>query len=179
MTSGSMWLVGASARSGDLTEVRIPRRGEGVRKHSVGALVAQDDDCRNARAAAGRVIHMKAVLLVEDNDDIRELYGAVLRREGYEVHEAENGQEALDRLHQMKGNPCLVLLDLMMPIMSGPELLKVLHESHRLAALPVVVLSAGGQESEAPEAKKFIRKPVDSHLLLTVVKEFCGPADDH
>jgi CheY-like chemotaxis protein len=122
---------------------------------------------------------MKAILLVEDNEDIRELYGAVLRREGYEVREAENGQEALELLHQMHGNPCLVLLDMMMPIMSGPELLKVLHESHRLAALPVVVLSAGGRESDAPAARKFIRKPVDSHVLLAVVREFCGPAPNH
>jgi CheY-like chemotaxis protein len=119
---------------------------------------------------------MKPILLVEDNDDIRELYGAVLRREGYEVSEAENGKVALDLLNEMHGTPCLVLLDLMMPIMSGPELLKVLHESHRLAALPVVVLSAGGRESDAPTAAKFIRKPVDAHVLLTVVREFCGPS---
>ncbi|HET6338397.1 MAG TPA: response regulator [Polyangiales bacterium] len=122
---------------------------------------------------------MKAILLVEDNDDIRELYGTVLRREGYEVQEAENGQIALERLEQMHGTPCLVLLDMMMPIMSGPELLRVLHESHRLASLPIVVLSAGGTEADAPHAKKFIRKPVDGHVLLTVVREFCGPPPVH
>ena len=96
---------------------------------------------------------MKAILLVEDNDDIRELYGALLRREGYEVYEAENGQVALEQLHEMHGNPCLVLLDLMMPIMSGPELLKVLHESHRLASLPVVVLSIARARSPSPPTR--------------------------
>jgi len=123
---------------------------------------------------------MKSILLVEDNDDIRDLYGAVLRVEGYEVYEAENGQVALDLLkHMSTDDPCLVLLDLMMPIMSGPELLQALHESHRLASLPVVVFSAGGRESDAPRAKKFIRKPVDRHVLLSVVREFCGPAPVH
>jgi CheY-like chemotaxis protein len=117
---------------------------------------------------------MKTVLLVEDCDDIRELYGALLRRAGYEVHEAENGKSALDQLHQMRTNPCLVLLDLMMPIMTGVELLKVLDESHRLASMPVVVLSAGGVESDAPQATRFIRKPVKTEVLLTVVREFCG-----
>jgi len=93
-----------------------------------------------------------------------------------EVHEAENGEVALEILRSMHGEPCLVLLDLMMPVMSGPELLKVLHESHRLAALPVVVLSAGGREQDVPEARRFIKKPVDTKLLMDVVHEFCNPS---
>jgi CheY-like chemotaxis protein len=122
---------------------------------------------------------LKTILIVEDTDDIRELYASLLRREGYEVYEAENGEEALRRLEQMAGEPCLVLLDMMMPIMSGTELLQVLHASHRLASLPIVILSAGGQPSDAPDARKFIRKPVDTRVLLTVVREFCGAASAH
>jgi CheY-like chemotaxis protein len=121
---------------------------------------------------------MKTVLLVEDNDDIREVVGELLRSEGYEVLEAEHGAAALAQLEQMKGQPCLVLLDMMMPIMSGPELLKVLHDSHRLASLPVVVLSAGGQARDAPTARRFIRKPAESGILIAVVREYCGPAGD-
>jgi CheY-like chemotaxis protein len=122
-----------------------------------------------------RLESVKAILLVEDNDDIRELYGGFLRREGYTVYEAENGLEALETMEKLQETPCLVLLDLMMPIMSGPEFLKVLGESDRLALMPIVVLSAGGQPTDAPEAKKFIRKPVDPAVLLTVVREFCDP----
>jgi CheY-like chemotaxis protein len=117
---------------------------------------------------------VKVVLLVEDDQDIRELYCTLLRRYGYAVHEADNGETALQALQRFHGEPCLVLLDLMMPVMSGPELLKIMHESHRLASLPVVVLSAGGQPSDAARAQKFIRKPVDPNVLLAVVREFCG-----
>ncbi|HKP56889.1 MAG TPA: response regulator [Polyangiales bacterium] len=121
---------------------------------------------------------MKTILLVEDDPDIRKLVGVVLRKEGYEVIEAEHGEQALEVLGEMRGNPCLVLLDLMMPVMSGPELLKVLHDTHRLAALPVVVLSAGGEPSDAPQAQHFVRKPAAPGVLLALVREFCGsPAE--
>lgn len=114
------------------------------------------------------------ILVVEDNDDTRELYCAILRRHGYNVHEADNGETALEVLDKLDDDPCLVLLDLMMPVMSGGELLKVLHQSERLARVPVVVLSAGGRPSDAPGAQKFVRKPVEPHVLLEVVREFCS-----
>jgi len=117
---------------------------------------------------------MTTILLVEDDDDIREVFAEVLRDGGYRVREAENGRVALDMLEQLNDTPCLVLLDLMMPVMSGPELLKILHDTQRLAWLPVVVLSAGGSPIDAPEAIKFVRKPVTPDRLLQIVTEFCG-----
>lgn len=116
---------------------------------------------------------MKRILLVEDYDDIREALAETLRDHGYEVTEAENGKVALERLEELGENPCLVLLDLMMPVMTGTEMLKCLQQTHRLAALPVVVLSAGGQPSDVPTAKKFIRKPPPEDMLLSIVEEFC------
>jgi CheY-like chemotaxis protein len=116
------------------------------------------------------------ILVVEDNDDTRELYCAILRRNGYNVREADNGESALEVLRELADDPCLVLLDLMMPVMSGPELLRILHDNERLARVPVVVLSAGGKPSDAPGAQKFVRKPVQPDVLLAVVREFCsGP----
>lgn len=120
---------------------------------------------------------MNTILLVEDTDDIREMIAELLEAEGYLVYQAENGQAALACLERMNGEPGLVLLDLMMPIMNGHELMKVLHESHRLASLPVVILSAGGSASEVEGARRFIRKPADLQTLLSLVREFCGPAD--
>jgi len=117
---------------------------------------------------------MKTILLVEDNEDVREAVAELLRDEGYEVREAEHGEAALQELAQMSEDPCLILLDLMMPVMSGPEMLKVLDEEHRLDSLRVVVLSAGGKVEDAPAAKRFLRKPVEPHVLLSVVREFCG-----
>jgi CheY-like chemotaxis protein len=117
---------------------------------------------------------MRSILLVDDNEDLRELYGEILRRAGYVVKEAENGQKALAMLAHMGDEPCVLLLDLMMPVMSGPELLRILHDSGRLDKLPVIVLSAGGQPSDAPGAKKFIRKPVDARVLVSLVQDFCA-----
>ena len=117
---------------------------------------------------------MKSILLVDDNEDIRELYGAILRDAGYEVQEAENGADALSVLQQHR--PALVVLDLMMPVMSGPEFLNVLHGSQSLASLPVIVVTAGGRLADAPRAQRFIRKPVDRDALLAAVREFCGDA---
>ena len=116
---------------------------------------------------------MKTIVLVDDNEDLREIYGAVLRRAGFDVREAENGEEALTMLHAMAADPCVMLLDLMMPVMNGAELLRVLQEDPRFASLPVVVLSAGGRASDAPEAKRFIRKPVEPDVLVALAHEFC------
>jgi len=115
----------------------------------------------------------KTILVVDDNDDLRELYGATLRRAGFLVSEAENGQQALAVLEHSTVEPCLLLLDLMMPIMNGAELLKVLQDTGRLATMPVVVLSAGGSPSDVPAANRFIRKPVDVGVLLKLVRELC------
>ena len=117
---------------------------------------------------------MKSILLVEDNTDFRELVGFVLRKDGFDVQEAENGRDALDLLETMHPAPCLLLLDLMMPVMTGPELLQVLDDRGQLTDLPVVVLSAGGQHSQVPQVQRFIRKPVDPRLVLQIVIELCG-----
>ena len=118
---------------------------------------------------------MRTILVVEDDDDIREGVCDILRHEGYDVREAEHGKRALETLEAMDNEPCLVLLDLMMPVMNGPELLQILQETHRLASLPIVVISAGGSPDDAPGATKFMRKPASIDLLLHLVGEFCGP----
>lgn len=116
----------------------------------------------------------KTILVVEDNEDIRELVGVVLRQAGYGVEEAENGLDALERLETMRDLPCLLLLDLMMPVMTGTELLQALRDRSHLASVPVVVLTAGGRPAHAPGAQKFLRKPADAKVLLNAVQETCG-----
>lgn len=117
---------------------------------------------------------MKTILLVEDNDDFRDLVGLVLRDDGYQVCEAENGEQALAQLKKMLAPPSLMLLDLMMPVMGGRELLEILSHCERFATLPVVVLSAGGEASQVPDATKFIRKPADLGQLRHTVRAICG-----
>ena len=119
---------------------------------------------------------MHTILVVEDDAEIRELVADVLQEAGYSVVQAANGQEALDWLRDAVPRPCAILLDLMMPVLSGPELLEIMAEDQQLAALPVIVVSAIAERGTAPGVKRFLRKPVSSTVLRKVVAEYCaGP----
>lgn len=117
---------------------------------------------------------MKTVLLVDDNSDVRELIGFALRSGGYGVREAENGKDALEQLETMPALPALLLLDVMMPVMNGIELLQIISDREDLSDVPVIVLSAGLPQSQVPGAKWFFRKPVDNSALLSLVRDICG-----
>ena len=88
------------------------------------------------------------VLVVDDDADIRESVSDVLTDEGYRVEQASNGAEALVKLADRERPPCLVFLDMMMPVMSGGELLAALARGDRLKNLPVVVVSANAVLAE-------------------------------
>jgi two-component system response regulator MprA len=115
------------------------------------------------------------LLLVEDDDDVRDAIAASLRDVGYQVAEAENGRVAL---HWLRNNadPCLILLDLWMPGMSGLELHKEMSLDPRLAALRLVVVSAAGDAKDRAEeigAIGYLRKPLDLDDLLEAVGRYC------
>src|SRR5688572_27353229 len=84
------------------------------------------------------------ILLVEDDNDVREAIAEGLEDAGYQVFAAENGQEALDYLGSAPQLPSLILLDLMMPTMDGWQFHEQLSHHPRCAHIPVVVLSAAG-----------------------------------
>ena len=84
------------------------------------------------------------VLIVEDEPDIRELVVHHLKREGYQVSVAASGEEALRQVRATP--PDLVLLDLMMPEMDGLEVCRRLRQDPATAALPIVMLTAKGDE---------------------------------
>lgn len=111
-----------------------------------------------------------AVLVVEDDDDIREVVASALASEGFQVYQAESGVRALELLREMP-HPSLILADLMMPIMSGWELIKALSEDDRLATLPVVVVSA--VDHDAPQGFRRVKKPFDLDELIRIVAELC------
>ncbi|MET0411601.1 MAG: response regulator [Polyangiaceae bacterium] len=118
---------------------------------------------------------MKTVLVVEDTEDLRELFMEVLRRAGYGVVAAENGQAALEVLDTLAESPCLVLLDLMMPVMDGATFLKILREKRAAVTPPVVVVSATIGVGGVTGVAGLLRKPVASSVLLDVVRDCCGP----
>jgi CheY-like chemotaxis protein len=91
------------------------------------------------------------VLLVDDDDDSREVYAAWLTAAGYEVLQAEDGAEAIETT--LRRRPDLIVMDLEMPVMGGLEAIRRLREDARTWAIPVVVLSANGIVDHAKAAR--------------------------
>lgn len=116
----------------------------------------------------------KTVVVVEDDADIRDTFQQLLEMEGYTVRTASNGKEGLAVIREEK-HPCMVILDLMMPIMNGWEFLKEQKADPELASIPVVVVTAAGRrdvEINLP-AKAVLKKPIELDTLVGVVKQYC------
>jgi CheY-like chemotaxis protein len=114
------------------------------------------------------------ILIVEDDFDVRESLSEALRDEGYAIECAVDGEQALEYLRS-GGRPGLILLDLMMPRMSGSEFRMVQKVDPQLKHLPVVLLSADGameEKAKALETDGALRKPIDLDQLLRVIERF-------
>ncbi len=110
------------------------------------------------------------VLIVEDDEAVRDAMREILEEEGYAISCAINGEEAL-RVLAEGARPKLILLDLMMPVMNGWELLRALRASATLAGIPVVVLSSLSN-AEAPGDVRAVKKPISVDALLRLVEEY-------
>jgi CheY-like chemotaxis protein len=111
------------------------------------------------------------VLVVEDHADSRELLAEFLEALGYEVEVAEHGLQALERLRSAPP-PAVMVLDLMMPVMSGWELMRYVREDPSLCSLPVVVVSGAGNAQPLPEGiLGAVPKPVDLNALQAFLRE--------
>ncbi len=104
------------------------------------------------------------------------LYRKAMSLENYEVREAANGQEALSMLRNSESKPCLIILDLMMPVMDGWEFLKERSLDPVLLQIPVVVCSAS--KDNVPTEVRFLRKPVALDILLKLAEEYCQGASN-
>ena len=116
----------------------------------------------------------ESVLVVEDDDDVREALAALLEANGYRVIEAENGRTALQRLQD--ATVCLILLDLFMPEMNGWAFREEQVKDARLATIPVVVISADSAAAKrvvSPGVVAVMTKPVEFDQLLHVVGQHC------
>jgi DNA-binding response OmpR family regulator len=113
------------------------------------------------------------VLIVEDDEDLREMMAQLLTLEGYDAATVANGREALDYLHRAT-TPHVILLDLMMPIMDGWEFRRQLEADPTLAPVPVIVLSALDQvRASSIHAAAYLKKPLDFDRLLALVRTYC------
>jgi len=119
------------------------------------------------------------VLLVEDDDDIREAVSDGLRSQGYEVVTAANGLIARDWLRSAGVLPDVILLDLMMPVMDGWHFRSEQLRDGTLAAIPVIILSGAGdvgKEAAALGAAGYVTKPFNIESLLGIVQQSCHPS---
>ncbi len=117
----------------------------------------------------------RPILVIEDDDDIRETIRDVLQDEGYRVDTAANGREAID--HLQDGHlPAVILLDLMMPVMNGAEFLDELSADPRLVTIPVIVVSAWPRQSGrvGRHSTAYVRKPIDLRELLGQIERLGG-----
>jgi CheY-like chemotaxis protein len=110
------------------------------------------------------------VLVVDDDPDIRDTLREVIEAEGFPVVCAADGRQALEALG-MGLHPSLILLDLMMPVMSGWELLAAIRADRTLADVPVAVVSAAGSRTPPPGATCSLRKPIDLDTLIDLLRD--------
>ena len=111
-----------------------------------------------------------SIMVIDDNDDLRQSVTRLLRGAGYDVRLARNGREALDQLEHATA-PDLFLLDLMMPQMDGWEFRLEQRKRPRLAEVPVVVLSADrSSKARAIDADAYLHKPLEPKSLLMAVE---------
>jgi CheY-like chemotaxis protein len=114
------------------------------------------------------------ILIVEDDDDIREALSQILELEGYTVRQAANGREALD-ISSHEPLPSLILLDLMMPVMDGWQFRSEQMKNPALANVPVLVISADANVHEKAAsfgAASVLPKPISLDRLLRAVETF-------
>ena len=136
------------------------------------------DGGTRAALAVGRGPHLLSdILVVDDDPAIRDVVADILAMSGYSVRTATNGIEALDALRQRR--PAAILLDLMMPVMSGWEFLRACQSEAPGVPVPVVIMSAardGATLADELGAQAFLAKPFELEDILSVVKRLAGVA---
>ncbi len=101
----------------------------------------------------------------------------ILEGAGHRVVTAENGREALERLREAESY-CVILLDIMMPVMNGYEFREEQLRDPKLASIPVIVVTADGRAKEKAQqlgSDLFFQKPLSPPALLSAIRRFCPP----
>lgn len=120
---------------------------------------------------------MKTILVVDDQPQISKLLNDLLTHSGYEVHLAFNGEMGYKKALEIKPN--LIVMDIMMPVMSGFDSVKEMRKYPELAKTPIIFLTARGLESDKTEAEKlgavaFVTKPFSPKQFVQIVKQQLG-----
>jgi len=117
----------------------------------------------------------KRILVVEDQEDNRQILRDLLGNSGYELIEAENGEEALIAI--AKQRPDLILMDIQLPVMDGYEATRRIKADPNLKTIPIIVVTSyalSGDEGKAREAgcDAYVPKPYSPRQLLAKIREF-------
>lgn len=136
--------------------------------------------CRGLCAARPGSGALSTILVVDDDPDIRSLVRLILGTAGHVVVEAPHGEAALEIIHP-NPLPDVVVTDLLMPVLSGAELIERLHAEPRTAAIPIVVVSASpvaaGPLQAAGRVRAVVRKPFDVYALVDCIEKVVGRSE--
>jgi CheY-like chemotaxis protein len=113
------------------------------------------------------------ILVIEDDPAIRQIIRDILEIQGYQVSVAASGHEGIQQLKTIRPQPCVVLLDLMMPVTNGWQFLDFQRNDPSLAKVPVIICSAYKESAMAVHPSGFVQKPVQLNELLDAVRTFC------
>jgi CheY-like chemotaxis protein len=114
-----------------------------------------------------------SILVVEDDHDTRVSLRYLLEEEGYQVLTAPDGASAYDLLRTTSPKPCIILLDLMLPVMNGWNFAERVRLRPELKQIPIVVMSAFQDPPPPPGVAAFCRKPLDVEKLLHLLQAHC------
>lgn len=113
---------------------------------------------------------MSVVLLVEDDQDIREILQESIERAGFEVHSAGHGKAALELLTKIP-TPDLIVFDMIMPVMNGRQFAKALSVDERLSSIPIIAMSAAEDRIEEIKACEVFSKPMNLKDLIQSIRK--------
>jgi len=118
---------------------------------------------------------MAKILIIEDNGDLQQLLSLTFTKEGYEVHYAFNGKEGYDKILSIQ--PDIILLDLMMPVLNGVEVIKLVTTNTSVRDIPIVVMTAHGDRADMLEnsiiaygVREYLRKPFEFAEMKKIVR---------
>ncbi len=122
---------------------------------------------------------MPRILIVEDNEHTRDIFRTTLEHAGYEVVEASDGEQALERVREMR--PDLVLMDFAMPRLDGLSCLRILKAEAATEPIPIIAVTAHGEmefriEASLAGCDGFLAKPVEPTEMVRAVEALAGPA---
>jgi CheY-like chemotaxis protein len=113
------------------------------------------------------------ILIVDDDEEIRESLGELLKDEGFDIVEAGDGIDALTRLSE-ETHPNVILLDLMMPNMDGWKFHGELQKDSALASIPIVIMTAAGEEvARTIDVEDILHKPFTLEQVMAVISRLC------